>query len=139
MRRYIVLVIALAVMGFAYLTARDNYRRAYPDRAFEQSTGQALPSGIQATKYAWAINDNFLHVAHYWVLTGSERQLNQFALNAGLGESTEDATWTLPDTQSLVGIPLRREDLVRGYEGDQPRNNWLWVFPGGNTALYEFN
>jgi len=127
------LVTALAI-GFGAL---QQYRRSYPELAFAQITGRTLPAGVRATAYGWEINDNFLHVSHYWLLTGSSVQLRQFASDTSLSESTEDARYALPDMPRLFGRP--QLVVAIGYEGDQPRNNWYWLFTGESEALYEYN
>lgn len=136
-RRYLAFLATVVVICFGF--ALDWYRAAYPERAFEQITGAALPTGLRATNYSWAVSDNFFHVSHYWLLTGSPTQIDQFARSAGLSESTEDAKSMVPDLQPLFGIAWTSNEVVRGYEGDQPRNNWLWMFSDGKTSIYEFN
>lgn len=141
------IVVATIVIG---VVAWHQYWYLHPEHACVFVTGQPLPPGIHATAYNWDINDNVLHVGHYWMLTGSPAQLRQFppamALDDfaeksryTLGESTEDAREALPDTMQLFGQARTRNQIVIGYENDAPRNSWYWIFAGESEALYEHN
>lgn len=143
------LVAILAVIA-ASVVAWHQYWYLHPEHAFEFVTGQPLPPGIHATAYNWNINENVLHVGHYWMLTGSPAQLRQFPSAMALGdvagksrytlaESTEDARDALPDTLHLFGQARTRDQVVIGYENDAPRNSWYWIFAGESDALYEHN
>ena len=138
--RRVLLAIALLLLAVPVaLVSLHVFRRANPDVAYQQITGHTLPPGIRATAYNWAVNDNLFHVAHYWILTGSEADLRRFATAAELGESTEDARWTLPNLDDLFGDHRPRSAVAVGFEGDQARNNWLWIFDGRTEGLYEYN
>ena len=142
MRAATKLLIVLAAIPTIFIISfgcMHQYRRTFPDRAFVQITGRALPVGVRATDYNWTINDNLFHVGHYWLLTGSSSALHQFPFGTSLSESTQDARQTLPDTEHLFGEQKTASQVVVGYEDDSPRNNWYWIFTGETTALYEHN
>ena len=132
----LVAIAAIFIVGFASM---QHYRRLYPDRAFVQITGRALPADVRVIAYNWTFKDNLVHASHYWLLTGSSVALRQFTSGASLNESTEDARHALPDTEELFGDPKTPDQVIVGYEGDSPRNNWYWIFAGESKALYEHN
>ena len=138
-RRVLLAIAALILALFVAVASMHAYRRANPELAYQQITGRKLPSGVHASAYNFQFDDSLLHIAHYWVLTGSEAELRRFAASASLGESTEDARWMLPDLSNLFGDRRTRDDVAVGFEGDQAKNDWLWVFKGGSDALYEYN
>ncbi|ALN84446.1 hypothetical protein LC55x_1155 [Lysobacter capsici] len=140
-------ILALIAAG---VVAWHQYWYLHPEHAFEFVTGRPLPAGLHATAYNWDINDNLLHVGHYWMLAGSAAQLRQFPSSMAVGdspeksvytlrESTEDARHALPDTTALFGRRKTEDQVVIGYENNAPRNSWYWIFDGETEALYEHN
>jgi hypothetical protein len=119
----------------AWSSAQIAWRHAYPDRAFAHYTGQSLPSSIRAVQYADRIDDNFFHVGHYWVLHGSPEAIERFAFAHGFVESTDDARWITPNSEALLGTDIGTSNLLVGYEREQSRNDWIWVYRGG-LAIY---
>jgi hypothetical protein len=125
-------LVASSLLISAHLLLRSN-----PEWAYEHITGHHLPPGIHATAYDWKFNDNLFHVGHYWLLTGTDPDFRKLAAAVHLAESTEDARWALPGNGLSAGHS--RDSVATGFEGDQARNNWLWVFDGSTQALYEYN
>jgi len=137
-RRALLASAILALTIFVGLLSIHVWARTHPDLAYHEITGRYLPPGVEVTAYNWTINDNLFHVGHYWLLSGSEKALRGFAFRAGLEQSTDDARWATPDMAALFG-ESRKRTVVSGFEGEQPRNDWLWIFDGGTAALYEYN
>ncbi len=129
---WIVLVFSIAVV---WTTARDAWWHLHPDHAFAHYTGQTLPPSIRATHYGWSINDNLLHVGHYWILHGRHEDIARFALSRNFVESTEDARWGSVHAGGLFGLPLPVESVVVGYEREQGRNDWIMVY-ADDLAIY---
>lgn len=125
----------LLIFGFFSL---QQYRQIFPDRAFAEITGRALPDGIYAKAYSWNINDNPFHVGHYWLLSGSSNPLRRFTNGTWLSES-DDARFFLPDMQILFGNEKTLEQVIAGFEDESPCNNWYWIFEDETQALYHHN
>ena len=137
--RVAITFVAIAAVGLVAVAFRVHYWRSNPDRAFEQIVGRPLPAGVHASRYTLAFNDTMLHVGHYWLLSGSTSVLHQVPREISLTESTEDARAMLPDMKELFDQALDKDQVVTGYEGGGPRNDWYWVFSDGPVALYEHN
>ena len=116
-----------------------QYWRSHPDSAFAQITGRTLPAGVHASAYRWSLNDNFLHIGHYWLLTGSGTALRQVIAGTSFAESTEDARWVLPEAATLFELSNSPSQVLVGYEDDSFRNSWYLIFNGETEALYVHN
>ena len=137
-QRIVYLAILLTVSVSACAVGLHFFSRAHPDWTYRQVTARELPLGIHAVDYNWEVNDNFFNVSHYWLLRGDGAALREFAHDAGLEQSTEDSKSALPVLSRRFAL-RRQPTVLVGFEGNQPRNNWLWLFDDGSTALYEFN
>ena len=139
--RNFVLPIALLAAGTASAIGLYQWlsQPTDPTRAFVQHTGRVLPAGVSVVAYRERIEDNLFHTRRYWLLSGNRTNLRQLAIGPDFSSSLEDARLALPDMVELFGKPWRASDVIAGFEQDQGRGRWLWVFSGEREALYVLN
>jgi hypothetical protein len=136
-RTRIAFALALLFAGVvAWPFGRSLYWRAYPEAAYRSVTGAQLPPGVTATAYRTSMNDNLLHITHYWLLSGEPQSIRAVVESAPFARSDEDARAGLPAAAELFGA--RTFTLVAGYEWEAPRNHWYYIFEGEADALYEY-
>jgi hypothetical protein len=111
---------------------------AAPEARFRAVTGRDLPAGVHAIAYAGEQNDSLFHTTHYWLLSGSPSALRRVKDQTGFIDSLEDARWMLPDVKNLFGVCLSSKDLIAGYEREDGRDRWFWIFGDGTTAIYAY-
>jgi hypothetical protein len=139
--RKVSLVLAcIAVVGLGSAVGwsqwRDHARREQPDAAFAELTGRALPPGVHASLYCSAIDDNFFHTGHYWILEGETARLRDVLLGTGFGRSDEDAKWVMPSAAEALDTALSVEDVLEGYEWERARDSWFLLLKDGKRAIY---
>lgn len=130
----------LAVVMVAAIFAAGLFALSSPSRnsarAFAEDTGQQLPAGVSVVAYREATGDNFLHTSRYWLLKGDPDSLRQLADGPDFAASLEDSRLALPDMPELFRKPWQPSDVVAGFEQDQGRGRWYWIFSGEREALY---
>jgi hypothetical protein len=127
-------VVALGVV--AYWLGIEQYRKSNPEAAFVALVGTPVPSGVRVIKYASAVTDNIFHTTHFWLLEGDPDSLRKVATAPRFGRSDEDARWFLPEAGEQFKLNLTPEDLTEGYESDDPRNRWFFIFARPERAIY---
>ena len=139
-RKLTVLLLLSAALAVAVAVTRDQLRtnrwREHPDAAFTELTGRALPNGVHASAYDNAMDDNFFHTTHYWLLEGETANLRQVLVGTGFGRSDEDAKWVAPSAADALATPISVDDVIEGYEWELPRNSWFLLLKGGQRAIY---
>jgi hypothetical protein len=130
--------VALAGVGSAVGWSQwlDHSRRGRPDAAFAELTGRALPTGVHASLYRSAIDDNFFHTGHYWVLEGETARLREVLIGTGFSRSDEDAKWVAPGAAEALGRAISAEDVLEGYEWERTRDSWFLLLKDGSRAIY---
>jgi hypothetical protein len=130
-RKVTLLLMCIAVVALASAVGwsqwRDHTRREDPDAAFAELTGRGLPSGVHASLYGSAIDDNFFHTGHYWILEGEVGGLREVLHGSGFGRSDEDAKWVVPSAAEALGTPISVEDVLEGYEWKGARDSWFLI------------
>jgi len=136
-----VLAPALLAIGITIAIGLNQWRSQPidPTLAFVQYAGRNLPAGVSVIAYRERIEDNFFHVRRYWLLSGNPTNLRQLVNEPGFVSSLEDARFALPDMLELFGKHWQSSDIVAGFEQDQSRGRWVWVFSGEREALYALN
>ena len=132
-----IVFIAVAAAGTAtWVQLRGNAHREKPDAAFAELTGRALPVGVHASAYRSAIDDNFFHAEHYWILEGETDRLRQILVGTGFRRSDEDAKWVAHRAADALGTTIAVEDVLEGYEWEHGRDSWFLILRGGTGAIY---
>lgn len=128
--------IGLLLAAGAYVLVVPVESFANPEAEFTTRVGLAVPAGVRIVQHASAINDNFLHTTHFWLLEGDPDALRTLVLNPRFGRSDDDAGWVVPGAAAQFGMKLGSKDLAEGYESDHPRNRWFLMLKGQRRAIY---
>jgi hypothetical protein len=91
---------------------------------------------VRASLYRSAIDDDFFHTGHYWVLEGDADRLRDVLVGTGFARSDEDARWVAPGAAEALDIPIVVGDVLEGYEWERGRHSWFLLLNGEKRAIY---
>jgi hypothetical protein len=129
-----VLLLSLAAIGFVW------HRLPLSRIGFQFYTGVELPPDVQPVAHASAMDDNFFHTTHFWVLSGTDSAFKGLAKSFCLERSDEDALWLLTILNDEFGINQPTDDVLEGYEGSCTggRDRWLMDLGPENGAIFSY-
>jgi hypothetical protein len=97
----LVVIVLFIAGGVSY--DRLQFRTA--DLGFRHATGLDLPANVTAVAHCSEMNDNLLHLTHYWELAGPRESLRALATKLDLSRSDEDAAHQLAP-RSRIDAPV---------------------------------
>src|SRR5262245_7401486 len=88
----IIVLVSLLLFAKGYFPG-DEARFSSQDLGFSSVTGMSLPANLSPLAHGSAMNDNFFHTTHFWLLRGPRESLLQLVPPPHFQRSDEDAKW----------------------------------------------